>query len=85
MNREQTESDVERAYREAVDRMTPAEKIRRAAGLLSWSRDFLGRQLQKDSGIYSSERLKWEVARRIYLSQPVICQLIEEQIARVSD
>jgi hypothetical protein len=75
---------VEQAYREAVDRMTPAEKIRRAGEMLRFARRVVATQLQKEKGELAPQQLRWEVALRLYGQSKQLHALIEEQLRHVS-
>jgi hypothetical protein len=81
---EQPVSLVEAAYRRAVDAMTPAQKFERMVELMAWGRWNIGRRITEAEGPLPPEVLKWRVALWIYGRQPVVRQLIEEQLARVS-
>jgi hypothetical protein len=76
---------VEFEYRKRIDAMTIAERVRRAEDLLAWTRGFLARQILKERGPLSDERLKWEVALRQYGADPIARSLIEGIRARVSE
>ena len=51
-------SDANSLYHNAVDSMTPFEKVARSIGLFNWSREFIGRQIQEANPESSSERIK---------------------------
>ena len=74
---------VEREYRRLVAAMTPAQRMERAANLLSWARAATARQIVREQGEMSPERLKWEVALRHYGHEPVMRRLIERVLADV--
>ena len=77
---------VEDAYQQAVDAMPAMEKLARVEAMLAWTRNLLARQVRAALGPAVSEnRIRWEVALRMYESEPVVARLIREQIARVSD
>ena len=78
-------SVVEDAYEQALDAMPPAQKMARVEAYLSWTRNLIARQLQKSLGpAVSEERLRWEVALRMYESDPGVARLIREHMRRVS-
>jgi hypothetical protein len=52
--------------------------------MLQWTRELLGRQIIAKSGAMSQERLKWEVAKRLYGADPVASAMIERMLADVS-
>lgn len=76
---------IDSEYQKRIDAMTIAERVSRAEGLLAWARGFIARQILKERGPLSDERIKWEVALRQYGADPVARSLIEEMRARVSD
>ena len=76
---------VEDAYHQALDAMPPLQKMARVEAFLSWTRNLMARQARTALGsTVSEDRVRWEVALRMYDSNPVIARLIQEQIARVS-
>ena len=75
---------VEAAYRERIDAMSVAERIRRAEALFNWSRDYIARSLLASRGHIPDEDLKWEVALRQYGSHPETRQLIDDLRGRAS-
>ncbi len=77
-------STVEEAYRQAMDAMTPAEKFARVEGFLSWTRSLLARQIKAELGDVSEERIKSEVAIRMYGSDPRFRKLLEQREANGS-
>lgn len=71
---------VERAYRALVAAMTPLERIARASAMTSWANAMVARQLLAERGPMSSERLRWEVARRRYASDPTTLRMIDRHL-----
>lgn len=45
----------------------------------------LARRVVREQGEMPAERLKWEVAKLLYASQPQAIALIEQELANVSD
>lgn len=78
-------SYVEDLYRQAVDAMTPAEKIARMVALNEWGRWNVARRITEECGPLPAEELKWRVALSLYGRNPDCRRLIEEQLARVRD
>ena len=76
--------DIEAAYRERVNSMSIAERIRRAETLFNWSRDYIARSILASRGSIPDADLRWEVALRQYGSQPEIRELIDDLRGRVS-
>ena len=77
--------DVDSLYQNAVDSMTPCQKIARSIGLFNWSREFIGRQIQEANPDSSPERLKLLVALQIYGTDAGMRTLIEGLLANVPD
>ncbi len=78
-------SSIEATYREAMDRLTPAEKVARGMAMLDWSRRWLSRQIVAEKGPIPANRLRLEVARRLYRGEPATCRLIDAAIAELSN
>jgi len=78
-------SEVDSLYQNAVDSMTPREKIARSIGMFNWSREFIGRQIQEANPGSSPERLKLLVALQIYGVDTDMRILIEGLLANVPD
>jgi hypothetical protein len=72
---------TDETYSAAIDRLTTAEKIAQSMAMLDWSRRWIGRQIVAEQGPLPDERLRWEVALRLYGSEPATCRLIETAIA----
>jgi hypothetical protein len=70
--------NVELAYRERLDAMSVAERIRRAEALFSWSRDYVVRSIVAARGKVSDGEVKCELALRQYGADPATRQLINE-------
>jgi hypothetical protein len=78
-------SMVEALYQRAIDEMPALQKMARVEGALCWTRNLIARNVRAELGAeVSEERVKWEVALRMYQSDPRMEHLIREQIARVS-
>ena len=77
-------SIVEREYRLRIHAMSVAEKVARSAEMFEWARAMIAREIQREQPGLSSERLKLEVALRLYGDEPQARALIEKLIARVS-
>lgn len=76
-------TDVEAAYRAAVDAMTPAQRIERMLHLNQWAYWNAQRCVIAELGPLPPEELKWQVALRYYGDEPECRQLIEEQLRRI--
>jgi len=85
-----TDVDIEKAYRDAIDAMSPADRLARGQALFNWSRECLARQIRAEhqaSG--ASEPLdphvvKLLVGRRMYAGEPQVCAWIDRLVADVS-
>ncbi len=80
----QMSSVVEQAYNARMDSLSPRERMHRCAAMLKWSRDLLARQILTELGEMSAERLKWEVAKRMYGADPTARAFIDQRLADVS-
>lgn len=75
--------NVEDVYRQAVDAMTPAQKLARMVELNRWAHWNIERCITEDEGPLPPEVMKWRVALWLYGRNPDCRRLIEEQLARV--
>jgi hypothetical protein len=78
------ESDVEKIYQFRIASLSPCERFERSATMLKWTRDLLARTIIQELGIISEERLKWEVAKRMYGASPAAEAIIAKRLADVS-
>ena len=78
-------STVEQAYLERIDAMSPKERVARCAAMLRWARRCIARQIEAQRGPISDQRLKWEVALRMYGADPRARATIERKLADVRD
>jgi hypothetical protein len=70
--------DIDREYRARIQAMTIVERIQRAEALFIWSRDYVARSILAAKGPMSDDELKYEMALRLYGSDPETRALIEE-------
>ena len=77
-------SIVEQQYNSRMDLLSPQERIARCAAMLKWTRDLLARQVVAELGAISDERLKWEVAKRMYASDTTARAMIDQRLEDVS-
>ena len=77
-------SSVEQQYQARMDSLSPQERVARSQAMFRWTRELIGRQILRESGSMSDERLKWEVALRQYGSDPVTRAMIERKLEDVS-
>ncbi|MCA9265207.1 MAG: hypothetical protein KDA60_15205 [Planctomycetales bacterium] len=77
-------SYVEQRYQCHVDSLSPPERVARCAAMLKWTRDLLARQVISELGTMSDERLKWEVAKRMYGADPAARAIIDQRLTDVS-
>ncbi len=77
-------NSIEQEYQSRIDALPGKERIARSLALLAWSRQMLARRIIAERGEISEERLKWEVALRLYTADPTVCRMIESELADVS-
>ena len=77
-------SMVEQRYASRMDALSPQERMARCVAMLKWTRDLLARQIIAELGTISDERLKWEVASRMYGSDPAARAIIDQRLEDVS-
>jgi len=77
-------SPIESQYQDAIDALTPAQRVARSAAMFAWTRDQIARQILSEQGDMDFESLKWKVALRLYESEPSVCRLIERRLSDVS-
>ena len=78
-------SGIESEYQSRMDALSGRERIARSMAMLKWTREMLARQIRADLGTVSDERLKWEVALRLYGADGRTRTLIEQKLADVSN
>ncbi len=77
-------SIVEQHYQSRMDSLSAKERMERCAAMFQWTRQLLGRQIVAESGPMSPDRLKWEVAKRLYRADPLATAFIDRKLANVS-
>ena len=75
---------IESEYQSRMDALTGRERVARSLALLKWSREMIARQILAEKGAIPEERLKWEVALRLYGGDPAVRGMIESKLADVS-
>ena len=75
---------IEERYWSKLDALTGTERIERSMAMASWSRQMIARQIESAIGPVSPERLKWEVALRIYGGEDQVRGWIEGKLKHVS-
>jgi hypothetical protein len=75
---------IEQRYQSRMDLLSAKQRIERCSAFLHWTRELLGRQIVTEFGQMSGERLKWEVARRLYGADPKARAVIDRKLADVS-
>ena len=60
------------------------ERIARAMAMLQWAREMLARQIVTELGDVSEQRLRWEVAARLYGLDDPVHKLIQTRLEDVS-
>ena len=75
---------IEDEYRSRMNALQPWERVERSIAMFNWTRETIGRQVIAELGEMSYERLRWEVALRMYADEPAICAMIQEKLSHVS-
>jgi hypothetical protein len=76
-------SPIEQRFRDAQERLPPHARVARAAAMFAWARGLIGRHIQSERGVMPAERLKWEVAMRLYGGEPAARAIIQRMLDRV--
>jgi len=76
-------SPIEQQFRDAQERLPPHARVARAAAMFVWARGLIGRQIRSERGVMTDDRLKWEVALRLYGFDPAARALIQRKLDRV--
>jgi hypothetical protein len=66
-----------------MDALTGQERVSRSVAQLQWAREMIARQILSEMADFSDERLKWEVALRLYGGDPATRRMIERKLADV--
>jgi len=74
---------VEREYQSRIGALSVAEKMARSVAMLHWARTMIAREIRARNPGISDDRLKWEVALRLYGDEPQARALIERVLERV--
>jgi hypothetical protein len=77
-------SFIEQHYQSRMAALSPQERVARCTAMLKWTRDLLARQVIAERGAMSDERLKWEVAMRMYGADPAAKSVIDRRLSDVS-
>lgn len=77
-------SIIDQHYQSCMDSLSAKQRVARCAAMLQWTRELLGRQIEVESGPMSAERLKWEVAKRLYGADPAARAMIDRKLSDVS-
>ena len=76
-------SVVQKKYEQLIDAMPVHVKVARAAKMFQWSRDWIMRQVLAEKGPMSEERLRLEIALKMYGHEEPMRRLIEEALSHV--
>ena len=76
-------SSVEQEYQKRIGELTSVERVDRASAMFQWTREMLARRVVDELGPVSPERLKWEVALRLYGDEPAVRSMIETILLNV--
>jgi len=75
---------VEEEYQARMAALTPAQRVARSVEMFNMMRESIGRQVIAELGEMSYERMRWEVALRMYATEPAVCEMIRERLKDVS-
>lgn len=81
---------IEQTYRNAIDAMSPAERVARGQAVFNWGRECVARQIAAEHRAggggqsLDPQVLKLLVGRRMYAGEPQICAWIDRLVADVS-
>lgn len=78
------QTQAEARFREAQDALPAHARVARAAAMFVWARGVIGREILARSGPLPAERLKWEIAMRLYGSNATSRRLIQRMLDHVS-
>ena len=76
-------SSVEDEYRSRLDALPGRERVSRSVAQLNLVREMIAREILAESPDLPQERLKWEVALRLYGGDPDARRMIERKLADV--
>ena len=79
-----TKSSSQLAYEDAMQNLTPRERIERCVVMAHWARQVIARQLILQNGPMSPELLKYEMTKRIYGSNSKVAIWMNRMINDVS-
>ena len=80
-----TTTAIDLEYQRRIAAMTPKERLARTAAMLAWTRQQMAARIRKEQPGLSDERLKWEVALRMYESESEVVAMINRHLANVPD
>lgn len=75
---------IEVEYQRRIRSMTPKDRVARSTAMLKWTREALARTVVREQGAMSDERLRWEVALRLYQGDAKARAKIEQVLRHVS-
>ncbi len=76
-------SRITNEYQSRMAALSGRERVSRAVAQLNWVREMIARQVLSETADLSDERLKWEVALRLYGGDPTTRRMIERKLADV--
>ena len=77
-------SVVEQHYQSRMRSLSPKDRVARSLAMFRWTRELLGRHVIAELGEMPDERLKWEVASRLYRADPSLREMIARKLSDVS-
>ncbi|MEI7700184.1 MAG: hypothetical protein WCK86_10325 [Planctomycetia bacterium] len=76
-------SVIQQKYEELIDQMPIHVKVGRALQMFQWSRDWIRRQVLAEKGPMSDDRLRLEIAMKMYGHEEPMRLLIEKALSHV--
>jgi hypothetical protein len=76
-------SRIDDDYRARMAALSGRERVARSLAQLQWAWDMIARQMLAERADLSPQRLKWEVALRLYGADPTTRRMIESKLTDV--
>lgn len=74
---------IDQRYQEAIDCLSPREKLAQSLAMFDWARRWIARQIVTEQGVMDQELLRWEVALRVYGHEPATRQMIQKHLDKL--
>lgn len=76
---------IEAEYQSRMAALSPKDKIARSMAMLRWTRERLARQVVAELRPMPEERLKWEVALRLYSGDARAAEKIKKVLNQLQE